>query len=75
MTFPVPLPSPPLPLSLAICLLLLFSQAPSATAACHDDAPYPDWAHAHWIWQDGGSLTQQGTPLARCRRYSLECCT
>lgn len=57
-----------------IPLLLFSSQFPAAVASCLDDAPYPDWAHAHWIWQSGGDLSQQGmfTP-ARCRWARMIC--
>ncbi len=64
---------PSLALFLAAALLQLSVLFPAASASCLDDAPYPDWAHAHWIWQSGGELTQQGAdaallvPSASCR--------
>jgi hypothetical protein len=53
----------PLALIPVAALLLLSSQFPAAVASCLDSAPYPDWAHAHWIWQSGGELSQQGILL------------
>jgi hypothetical protein len=40
--------------------LLALLQLPSSAASCLDDAPYPAWAHSHWIWQSADDLTQQG---------------
>lgn len=55
---------PSLALFLAASLLQLLVLFPVASASCLDEAPYPEWAHAHWIWQSGGDLTQQGADAA-----------
>jgi hypothetical protein len=47
-------------LSAALLTLLSWIHLPSAAASCLDDAPYPAWAHSHWIWQSADDLTQQG---------------
>jgi hypothetical protein len=61
----MPIAFSPFALIPAAALLLLSSQFPAAVASCLDGAPYPDWAHAHWIWQSGGDLSQQGISLLR----------